>query len=210
MSVQAHPLQWPRGRPRRNASNRKSPKFNKKEWRAGEAEGHGWHEAKDLTIADAVKRLFDEMDRIRARSVVISSNLEIRQDGLPRSGQRAPVDPGVCVYFELAGKPRAMPCDTYTSVTGNIAAIAAHVAATRAIERHGVATVAEMFEGFAALPAPGAGRPWWEVLGIPSGATPEQIEDAYRAKAKEHHPDAGGSSDRMAELNRARQEARLA
>lgn len=31
-----------------------------------------------------------------------------------------------------------------------------------------------------------------EVLGVPPGATMEQIREAYRAKSKRHHPDVGG------------------
>ena len=207
MPVQAYPLQWPRGKARRSSSSRKPPRFAKKEQvRCGES---SWIRTTDLTISEAIRRLFLEADRIGAGGVVISSNVEVRQDGLPRSGARAPDDPGVCVYFDLAGKPRAMPCDTYTTVAGNIAAIAAHIEATRAIERHGVATVVEMFAGFTALPAPGAARPWWEVLGVSQSASPEQVDAAYRTKAKLAHPDAGGDAGLMAEINRARAEAKI-
>jgi len=89
----------------------------------------------------------------------------------------------------------------------NIAAVAAHIEATRAIERHGVATVSEMFEGFTALPAPTARKAWWEILGVSSDAEPAEIEAAFKTKAKVAHPDMGGSADAMAELNRAKQEA---
>jgi phenylpropionate dioxygenase-like ring-hydroxylating dioxygenase large terminal subunit len=37
-----------------------------------------------------------------------------------------------------------MPCDRYTRVADNIAAIAAHIDATRAIERHGVDDCADL------------------------------------------------------------------
>jgi len=33
-----------------------------------------------------------------------------------------------------------------------------------------------------------------DVLGVPEGATLEEIRDAYRRKAKQHHPDAGGET----------------
>jgi hypothetical protein len=203
MTAQAYPLQWPQGRPRLASFKRKDGRFHKTDWRT--------NAKRSLTVSEAVARLMAEANRIGARGVVISSNLEIRQDGLPRSGQRKPDDPGVCVYFHLAGKSRAMPCDTYRNVEDNIAAIAAHIEATRAIERHGVATVSEMFAGFTALPPqPGVRtkRPWWEVMNLdPKRNGRAAIEARFRELAKTRHPDAGGSDEAMAELNQARKEA---
>jgi curved DNA-binding protein CbpA len=64
--------------------------------------------------------------------------------------------------------------------------------------------------GFAALPPPivaGMKRPWWEVLGVPQNSTREQVKQAYRELASEHHPDRGGDPQRMAEINAAHDEA---
>lgn len=201
MNASAFPLQWPQGRPRKQS--RKRATFGKK------VHNGRYQETKGLTVADALYRLQEELDRIGARYPVISTNLEPRLDGLPRSGQAEPRDPGVALYFHLAGKPHCMPCDTYDRVADNIAAIAKHIEATRAIDRFGVATVSEMFAGFTALPAPGAARPWREVFGFnPGPVTKDQIEAAYRQASKSAHPDRpGGSHDAMAELNRAKAEA---
>lgn len=74
------------------------------------------------------------------------------------------------------------------------------------IERWGSTDLLDRaFTGFAALPA---GRSCWDVLGIPPGSPPEKVDAAYRALAKSLHPDAGGSDDEMAALNRAREEAK--
>lgn len=199
----AYPLQWPAGRRRTERARRKLGRFNRK------VDNGRYLQTKDISVADAVDRLQGELDRIGARLPVVSSNVELRLDGLPRSGQRAPDDPGVALYFQLDGKPHCMPCDTYVKVEHNIAAIAAHIEATRAIERHGVATVSEMFAGFEALPPPGAAeRPWWEVLGVERGAGETVVRAAYREKAKAAHPDAaGGSAAAMAALNAARDAA---
>ncbi|MBB4652948.1 hypothetical protein GGQ99_004732 [Aminobacter niigataensis] len=200
----AYPLQWPQRRPRKSAGGRKRASFGKK------VNNGRYQETKDLTVADALGRLQDELDRIGARYPVVSTNLEPRLDGRPRSGQAEPRDPGVALYFDLAGKPHCMPCDTYDRVADNIAAIAKHIEATRAIERYGVANMSEMFAGFTALPAPSARRSWREVFGF--GPT-EQISASYlnerfRAKSKAAHPDVpGGSTVEMAELNQARTEA---
>ena len=163
-----------------------------------------WRAHAEITVAEALKRLQIEVDRIGGRYAVISTNLETRLNGLPRSGQREPADPGVALYFRLAGKPHCMPCDTYTKVAHNIAAIAAHIEATRAIERHGVASVSEMFAGFVALPAP---KSPWDILGVPPGSSADEVSRAFRAKAATSHPDKGGSHEAMAELSAARDAA---
>lgn len=190
MSVASYPLQWPHGRARRPVYARKTGRFLS----AGA----------ELTVAAALTRLQGEIDRIDGRYPVVSTNLEPRLDGLPRAGQREPADPGVAVYFQLAGKPICMPCDTYTRVSQNIAAVAAHIEATRAIERHGVASVAEMFAGFVALPKP---KSHWEVLDLQPGSSVDAIEFQFRNKAKALHPDTGGSTAAMSELNAARDAA---
>jgi hypothetical protein len=202
-TVAPFPLQWPAGRPRRAASLRKAAKFVKME----KKDGQSWRSASEISVAEATKRLQIELDRIGAKLPVLSTNLETRLDGLPRSGQGEPRDPGVAVYFQLSGKPICMPCDTYLRVADNVAAIAAHIEATRAIERHGVASLAEMFSGFVALPAPEAKAPWWEILGVSASASVELIEERFRRLARFRHPDAGGTHEAMAELNAARAEA---
>jgi hypothetical protein len=196
--TQAFPLAWPPGRPRRQPRQRRRGQFTT----AGSR----------VSVAGALKRLAGELDRLGAHLPVISSNVVLRLDGLPRSGQAEPEDPGVCIYFQLAGKPHAMPCDTYDRVADNIAAVAEHIKATRAIDRYGVATVAEMFSGFVALPAPGAAKPWREVFGFEVGqrVTMDDVNAVYRVLAMGRHPDAGGSDAQMAELNAARDQAREA
>ena len=57
------------------------------------------------------------------------------------------------------------------------------------------------FTGFVALPAP---KSPWEVIGVQRGASLDEIETAFRAKAKRLHSDAGGNDAAMAELNAAR------
>lgn len=198
-----YPLQWPAARPRRHPLARRRSVF-----RTTRGESYG---TKPITVAVALERLERELERLGAINAVVSTNLEItKRDRLPRSGQREPEDPGVAVYFQLNGKPHCMPCDTYSTVAANIAGVAAHIEATRAIERYGVATVAEMFAGFEALPSPQHERPWRQVLELHRDAdlTMSIVEERFRHLARERHPDLGGGDSMMAELNRARDDAR--
>jgi len=197
----AFPLKWPANRPRKPAGLRKSGKFSVKAYNGN------YNAAVDITVASAIKRIQNELDMIGARYPVISSNVELRLDGLPRSDRREPDDPGVALYFDLAGKPHCLPCDTYNRVAQNMAAIAAHMEKARAIERYGVASLAEMFAGFVALPAPGQAesQKWWRVMGFDPHSPPseELIRMRYRELAKK----VADSEPALAELNVARDEA---
>lgn len=200
-AITAYPLCWPQGYGRRPESERRHGQFRVKR---EQGQHFRYSVMGHVTVAEARHRLQDELDRIGAAEVILSSNVELRLDGLPRSGQRNPADPGVALYFKLKGRPVAMPCDTYSDVAQNIAALAAHIEATRAIERHGVASIEAMFTGFMAIRGPGP-KPWREVLGFPAGARPGRIdiEAKRRELARQHHPDAGGSEAMMAEINAA-------
>lgn len=189
----AFPLAWPVGKPRTPSAARKSGKFS--------------HRGSDLTVAVAAGRVEDELQKLNARWPLISSNVELTLSGRPRSGQREPEDRGVCVYFQLGGQPFAMACDRYLTVADNLAAIAAHLDATRTQERHGVATAAETLMAFQALPSPGAAH-WTAVLGLTrESATADAIRSAHRGLLTGAHPDQGGTHDRMAEINAARDAA---
>lgn len=191
----ASPLAWPAGRPRTAAGRRQPGAFRS-------TVGLG---TKSIVVADALGRLPPLMRQIGATSPVLTSGLELRLDGRARSGQRTLADPGAALYFQHRAKPVALSCDRYQTVAANIAAIAAHLDAARTIERHGVGTLEQMFAGFAALPSPAG---WRDVLGHP--ATLAEAEAAFRDRARSAHPDAGGSHERMTQLNQARADARRA
>jgi len=136
---------------------------------------------------------------------VLSSNLALRNDGLPYANQRQPSDPGAAVYFQRRGKSLVFACDRWDKVEHNLRAIAKTIEALRGIERWGSSDLMERaFNGFEALPAP---EQWWQVLGVGQGAGRDEISRAYRDKARAAHPDQGGSHAAMARLNAARDQA---
>jgi len=144
---------------------------------------------------------------VRENDWLVSSNLRLKLDGLPYSNQAAPSDPGVAVYFQLKGKDRVLACDTWDRVADNIAAVAAHVEALRAIERYGVGSVDQAFAGYAALPA--KSETWRSTLGFGPDdiVTEARVLAAFRERARTAHPDAGGTHEAMAALSVARDEA---
>ncbi len=207
-----YPLAWPAHRPRKAHDDRLSGRFTS--------------DRRPITLSQATRRVLDEIVRLGGVYGLISTNIAIRKDGLPLSGQRAPEDPGVCVYFQLKGQPYALACDTYHSVEHNLAAVAAHIDATRAITRHGVASAAETLQAFSALPPPAdtakaatapPARDWRTVLRLMSSWPSADLEKVdqraiiqarYRNLAAQAHPDtAGGSDAAMGELNSARDAA---
>lgn len=146
------------------------------------------------------------------QNVVISTNIELRLDGLPRSNGPQVRDPGVAVYFKLKGRDCVLACDKWAHVEDNLWAIAKDIEAQRGRIRWGVGSVEQAFAGYTALPAPGeSGAPaWYNVLGVPVTATIEQARSAYIAMAQAAHPDKGGSNEAMHVLNSAWDQARKA
>lgn len=183
--IQAYPLQWPAGRQRRRY--RQHAQFGTR---------HG------LTLGKARDELFRQIKLLGGKMPILSSNLELRLDGLPYANQRQPDDPGVAVYFTYKGKQHCFACDVWHKVEDNVFAIAKTIDALRGIERWGTGDMLERaFMGFEALPQP---EQWFQVLGVSAHATEQEIDAAYRRLAMEHHPDRGGNGDQMARINAAR------
>lgn len=111
---------------------------------------------KTATLAAATQGLFRELDLLRATHVVLSTNVELRRDGLPYSNRTPPTDPGVSVWFKLKGRDTVLACDSWNRVPCNVRAIAKHIEALRGQARWGVGNLEQAFTGYAALPpAPG-------------------------------------------------------
>ena len=175
--AESYPLHWPQGRPRT-----KRPKAS----------------AFKTGRADARDGLFEELRRLGARSVVVSTNVRTYNRGgreIPYANQTVD-DPGVAVYFLWEGESYVFACDEWRSVAENMQAVRKTIEAIRGIARWGTGDMMRAaFGGFKALPERGSGAGWWETLGVEPDATPEDIRRAYKARAMETHPDRGGNAD---------------
>ena len=180
--TQAYPLQWPGGLSRARTTT---------------ASAFG-----DFNIGSQSAYVRDQIRLMGGTLPVISTNLELRNDGLPYANQRQPEDRGVAVYFQRGGKPMVFACDQWSKIEHNLRAIGKTIEALRGIERWGSSDLMERaFAGFEALPSP---EQWWQVLGVSERATVTEIGAAYRRLARAAHPDTGGSTAAMARLNAAR------
>lgn len=173
---QRYPLVWPAGWPRTPRHARQYSPF------------------KNMTTDKCFRELMDELNRLGARKIIISSNLKLRQDGMPYSQQPRNADEGIAVYFTRKGVAMSLACDKFNKREENMRAIAKTIDAIRGIERWGSSDMMERaFTGFAQLAAPVDVRSWWEVLGLPNGHQHTiDVEVAYKRARSKHHPDNGG------------------
>lgn len=170
----------------------------------------------------ATAGLLREIQRLGGTKIIISSNAQYRNDGMPYARQANIQDPGVAVYFTRKGKKVVFACDTYWNLHDNIHAIAKTIEALRAIERYGASDMLDRaFDGYTALPAPTTmgmstsgtstakpKRHWREVLEFGNGPANEaEITRNYRILASKAHGDRGGDDATMSEINVARDEA---
>jgi hypothetical protein len=203
MSISAYPLQWPAGWPRTPSHKLQDSKYRfRRTGRYSKSQSPFW------TFAEARNALNDELDRLGARNLVLSSNFDLRLDGQPSAKAGNPHDRGIAIYFTFKGKQMVMACDAHVRAEENMRSLTLAIEAMRQLERHGGGVMMERaFEGFQALPAPGAARPWRDVLEFREEAilTRDMIDSRFRRLATIRHPDRpGGSHDAMAELNAAK------
>jgi hypothetical protein len=205
--TESFPLRWPQGIKRSPTRHRSA--------------------FKSTTIGAAVDDIFRQLRLMKAKTIVISSNLTTRADGTPSSDgpMRPNGDPGVAVYWtreEHRAKrwqlvPYCMPCDRWDRISDNLHALALSIEAMRGMERWGAVSTEQAFAGFAALPA-GSGdeiiprqpsADWRTILGgsWPDGLAPAELLGIAKARHRKliatAHPDQGGSTERAAQINAA-------
>jgi hypothetical protein len=213
----AYPLYWPKGRARTPAGKRRDdPPFSVGESYQHERQTRRFGEeaktevitrrrTKAVSLPVALDRLEDQLQRLGAQAIVLSTNLELRLNGTPRAGQKDPLEPGAAVYFNLKNKRLVFACDKWLRVADNVAAIAAHIRSIRSLENFGVGTTEQSFEGYRSIENFSSGvMPWRRVLGFPQDSRPSlaEVEAKWKARMKEVHPRLEGeSSVQASQLN---------
>ncbi len=183
-TVAPYPLEWPQGVARTPAQRRIRSPFRT-----------GYPQA----VQNVVKSLqgFQKDSGLRIDHPVLSSNIDLM-------GRMLHGDPGAAAWFMMDAQWVAFGVDRFPDAASNVQAIH-HIIEARRVELRygGLSIVRQTFKSFTALPAP-AGSHWSDILGVGRNATRDEIEAAYRSKAREAHPDTGGSTEAMAKLNAAK------
>ena len=218
--VRPYPLDWPVGQDRTPEHKRRRAPFGPmKNGRYRDGTTAGYKTKGSWTFGKTRDDLLAELERMNATHVVLSTDMPLRQDGLPYANRRAD-DPGVAVYFrrQLNGTsvPFAMACDEYDRLPDNCRALVLTIEALRKIERHGSSgLMKQAFSGFAALPPADAVKHWAHILGIgrlfngaPASTVLAEVKNKYRELALKFHSDHGGSQEQIAAINDARDRAR--
>lgn len=183
--VAAFPLSWPEAIPRYDGPRSAGP------FRTGLPTA--------LKNVENSLKLFGVDSGRKLTEIVLSSNVTL--------GAYSPKDPGVAAWFTWDGEQVCIPVDRYSTVEANLQAIHHIIEARRVELRHGtLALVKATFRGLQALPPPPS---WRNVLGLPTvgDITKDDVERAFRMKARASHPDHGGNQAAMAEVNSARDRA---
>lgn len=196
MTAESFPLDWPDGWPRTPPHKRTKSKFASNTY-------------------SQINLIHRELRLLKAKNVVVSSNVPLRNDGLPYADhmRRRYDDPGVAVHFVLNDRALTMARDAYWTPFENMRSLVLTIEGMRQMERHGGSfMMAKAFSGFVAIAPPDWKKPWREVFGLAKVPTENiskaTINNRYRELARARHPDAGGSEQLMAELNVAYEEAK--
>jgi len=222
MNETAYPLHWPRTKRRTPANERiwsspfsvgETKEITEKRWNGTASVDVKVKKtsSKQVSIPAATDRLEKQLDMLGATVVVLSTNLELRLNGQPRASQNNPDDPGAAVWFNLKGKRMVFACDKWGRVADNIAALAAHIRATRSVENFGVGTLEQAFAGYRALEDFSEGIPWRRALGFKDDEqiTLDSATKKYREQMMRVHPDMTGEhGPQAAQLNDAIAQAR--
>ncbi len=197
----AYPLQWPMDQKRTPAYQRERGTFKG-------------------SLAGATSHLVMEVDRLvhgrvtRYHStLILSTNLQVRLDGFPRSGQKEPDDPGVAAHFkDKNGRLMCLACDRYDKVWKNVVAITKTIEALRGIERWGSKQMFDRaFTGFAALPMHGThtGSSWRGALKITAAnPTLDEVKDSYKRIVRELYYNGDDKDETLRYLHEAMEMAK--
>lgn len=189
--AQRYRLCWPVIYPRTPTARRESARFS-------------------VSFGVARDSLLEEIRLMGATKLIISSNIQLRRDGLPYASMPEPDDPGLAVYFRFNGRDYALSCDHWTKVKDNLRAIGLHIGAIRGMDCWGVGSLEQAFLGYLCLP-PSSSIKWWDILGVDVRASDDEVKTAYWALARLYHPDGRTpNAEKIIAINQAYEQAKLA
>lgn len=154
------------------------------------------------SVSRAGDELVEELKRLGAKEVIISSNLQTRLRGDGFYANQRVDDAGVVAYFKLKGSSKAMACDKWDRVEHNVWSLKKSIESIRGLERWGGSEFLDgLFTGFQALPSPD------DVINTApqffADCTDEkQMKERYKRLVKELHPDTGGTQAEFQEMQR--------
>jgi hypothetical protein len=169
----------------------------------------------EVSLHDAIQDLAAEMDRLDADNWRLSTALDHQSQNPnhPYANQPRPDDPGVALRWTMDGGQYAVACDSYTRVRDNLRTIGLYIREKRKMETRPVETGQSEFANARLPPADeedvvvagAGGEPAHEILEIDPDADTHIVKAAFRAKAKDAHPDQGGSRADWQRLQEARE-----
>lgn len=112
-----YPLSWPVHQARTNPQDRERARFKTQ---GGFNYGGNYQPGRKHTISEGANELEQEIRRLGGSDMIISSNLKVKANGLPYSGQRTPEDPGVAVYFKWHDRDLVFACDKWLTIEDNL------------------------------------------------------------------------------------------
>lgn len=110
-------------------------------------------------------------------------------------------DRSVTLKYTMDGRTVVLTMDKQPRAVDNLRVLYLAVEAIRMNEKRGIADVVK--SAYLQLEAPVQKRNPYEVLGLFDGADLAVCEAVYKVKAKEKHPDAGGTMKEFVELKEA-------
>lgn len=199
MTAQAYPLQWPDGWPRAKYSRESDRRFGSNRI-TEDPEGMIMRSARKLTMGRARDQLFEELRRLGA-TICGATAFHMPT----RAASMTPASPSISHSRNVSS---SWPATASSASPGNMRSLTLAIEAMRQLARHGGDYMMERaFTGFLAIAPPDWKKPWRQVFGIKPDWTGD-ITQLYGEKARNRHPDAGGSDSLMAELNVAFEEAK--
>jgi hypothetical protein len=148
----------------------------------------------------------DQLEQEFARWGVTDWEVNYPRGATRSLGPQSAADRTVHLTYSRLGHTVNLVMGNQQRAVDNLRVLYLAIEAMRLNERRGIGDI--VASASAQLAAPRDQDSPYTILGIPDGATLSVAEAAYRAKARQGHPDAGGSAEQMKRLNSAITELR--